>query len=266
VNFTANTVGVNHSSTPGLCGGYPGGNPSAILVRDTDVQARWREGELPCDLSQVHGGVEMLPAKKVFVLRPGDVFVAVPHGGGGFGDPLDRLPEHVAEDVRQGLVSHEFARRAYGVALDAAARVLAGETQELRAQLRKERLRCATAAKRSADAGRPMPGDDAQGRLGALLISGGRYHCGHCRLSICAAAEPLKEHLALKRGPLGDAGPQSARRWGGESPTVELWQYFCPHCGGACIVEQHLKSGDAFGEDSVETIRDEKRRDLSCTS
>src|SRR3970282_1185952 len=39
VNFTANTVGVNHSSTPGLCGGYPGGNPSAILVRDTDLQA-----------------------------------------------------------------------------------------------------------------------------------------------------------------------------------------------------------------------------------
>jgi N-methylhydantoinase B len=35
-------------------------------------------------------------------------------GGGGFGDPRDRDPERIAEDVREGLVSRSAARRDYG--------------------------------------------------------------------------------------------------------------------------------------------------------
>jgi N-methylhydantoinase B len=38
-------------------------------------------------------------------------------GGGGWGDPLEREPELVALDVRQGKVSSAAARREYGVAL-----------------------------------------------------------------------------------------------------------------------------------------------------
>jgi N-methylhydantoinase B len=39
-------------------------------------------------------------------------------GGGGFGDPLEREPERVREDVLDGYVSIEAAARAYGVVLD----------------------------------------------------------------------------------------------------------------------------------------------------
>ena len=39
-------------------------------------------------------------------------------GGGGWGDPFEREPARVSEDVRQGLVSHESAARDYGVAID----------------------------------------------------------------------------------------------------------------------------------------------------
>jgi N-methylhydantoinase B len=35
-------------------------------------------------------------------------------GGGGYGDPRERAPERVAEDVRNGLVSREAAAREYG--------------------------------------------------------------------------------------------------------------------------------------------------------
>lgn len=252
VNFTANTVGVNHSSTLGICGGYPGGNPSVILVRDTDLLARWRAGELPHDLSHLSGAIEMLPAKKVFVLRGGDVFVAVPHGGGGYGDPLEREPKRVAADVRQGLVSREWAGRLYGAVLDDAGEVLAAATAALRADMRGQRLRGASArAGRSVHAGARMTAKGPEDRLGAILIADGLYHCGGCRRSICGIGEKLKDHLLLRRGPLGDAGPQSARRWGGESPTVELWQYFCPNCGQSSAVEQHLKSENAVWEDRV---------------
>jgi len=47
-------------------------------------------------------------------IKPGDrVRVATP-GGGGYGDPRQRDPALVAEDVREGYVSREAARRLYG--------------------------------------------------------------------------------------------------------------------------------------------------------
>lgn len=63
-------------------------------------------------------------------------------GGGGWGDPLNRAPERVAEDVRDGKVSPEGARSDYGVVLapgsgSPAADVAA--TAVLRARLRVER-------------------------------------------------------------------------------------------------------------------------------
>jgi N-methylhydantoinase B len=39
-------------------------------------------------------------------------------GGGGWGEPLLRLPADVAHDVKNGKVSLEAAREAYGVVLD----------------------------------------------------------------------------------------------------------------------------------------------------
>jgi N-methylhydantoinase B len=39
-------------------------------------------------------------------------------GGGGWGDPFERDPEAVADDVRQGYVTVESARRDYGVVID----------------------------------------------------------------------------------------------------------------------------------------------------
>jgi len=40
-------------------------------------------------------------------------------GGGGFGDPLTRLPAAVLRDVRDGLVSPESALRDYGTVIAA---------------------------------------------------------------------------------------------------------------------------------------------------
>ena len=41
-----------------------------------------------------------------------------PAGGGGHGPPWQREPERVLNDVRQGKVSLERARTAYGVVVD----------------------------------------------------------------------------------------------------------------------------------------------------
>jgi N-methylhydantoinase B len=68
-------------------------------------------------------------------------------GGGGWGDPLERDPERVSEDVAEGLVSAAAARKLYGVVFRRDGAIDQRATNELR-----ERLRSARAAspKRSA--------------------------------------------------------------------------------------------------------------------
>jgi N-methylhydantoinase B len=56
-----------------------------------------------------------LGKKSDIALRPGDVIVTRPAGGGGYGDPIERETHRVWADVRNGYVSMEQAAAVYGV-------------------------------------------------------------------------------------------------------------------------------------------------------
>lgn len=58
------------------------------------------------------------PIKDGVILNRGDVLRIETGGGGGWGDPFDRAPLLVADDVADCMVSLEGARRDYGVILD----------------------------------------------------------------------------------------------------------------------------------------------------
>ncbi|MEM7337395.1 MAG: hydantoinase B/oxoprolinase family protein [Actinomycetota bacterium] len=51
-------------------------------------------------------------------LKKGDVIRTMTGGGGGFGDPQERAPELVANDVAVGVISDEIARSVYGLSDD----------------------------------------------------------------------------------------------------------------------------------------------------
>jgi N-methylhydantoinase B len=55
-----------------------------------------------------------------YILHREDLLTLERPGGGGLGDPFNRAPEKVLEDVRQGYVSAECAGDLYGVAVEAA--------------------------------------------------------------------------------------------------------------------------------------------------
>ncbi len=70
-------------------------------------------------------------------MKPGDVIIMDAAGGGGYGDPLDRDPEMVQDDVIQGYVSLEKAREDYGVVIDAGTmKVDSLATEELRSSMK----------------------------------------------------------------------------------------------------------------------------------
>jgi N-methylhydantoinase B len=89
----------------------------------------------------VHGPARSVSVKKRtrYPISPEDLVVFLTAGGGGWGDPLERDPERVAADVREGYVSAEAARAEYGVVLDPRGRVDRGETAALRDRLRAAR-------------------------------------------------------------------------------------------------------------------------------
>ena len=64
-------------------------------------------------------------------LEGGDTFAVAGSGGGGYGDPFERDPQLVLQDVLAGWVTEEAARRDYGVAI-AGGVVDAGTTKTLR--------------------------------------------------------------------------------------------------------------------------------------
>ncbi len=77
-------------------------------------------------------------------LAPGERFELHDGGGGGWGDPLDREPDRVRDDVLDEYVSREAAREQYGVVLtgeilDYSLEVDAEATRALRERTRRER-------------------------------------------------------------------------------------------------------------------------------
>jgi N-methylhydantoinase B len=78
----------------GIEGGHGGATGEYILVRE--------------------GEETKLPSKCTVVIKRGDTLIIRTPGGGGYGDPKQRDPERIREDVLNGLVSPEVARERYG--------------------------------------------------------------------------------------------------------------------------------------------------------
>lgn len=64
------------------------------------------------------GEVQDLPNIEFEDVQPGEKIVGYIAGGGGYGSPVERDPEKVRQDVKDGLVSKEKAENVYGVVFE----------------------------------------------------------------------------------------------------------------------------------------------------
>ena len=123
-----------------MFGGYPGAPSLLLLMEGTRVEEMIAADKSPDQLDDVGGSGRLLPYCE-FDIGKNDVLYMRMSSGGGYGDPLEREPERVLNDVEDAIVSREEAKEIYGVVIAVNDLVLdLAATDKLREGLRQERL------------------------------------------------------------------------------------------------------------------------------
>ncbi|HVO15559.1 MAG TPA: hydantoinase B/oxoprolinase family protein [Alphaproteobacteria bacterium] len=140
LHYVVSCKGQQFAMSDGLAGGMPGGNNAYVWVHNNEVERSNRSAAFALSLDEIPGEKEPI-SWGVFPLMGSDSLFVRWDGGGGYGDPLERDPEAVLADCRQGVVSREVARSVYGVVVDERLDAVEVEaTEQRRRSLRSARL------------------------------------------------------------------------------------------------------------------------------
>lgn len=223
----------------GSNGGYPGGTNVAEVLRSSDVAAHLEANHLPDELSELSGDHEELSAKEIKTGLDGETVVRMREGGGsGLGDPVERDPEAVYKDVRDGYVTAEQARDVYGVVV-ADGTLDAEATSQRRAEIRATRQgwsRERTLAEEVTDPVRDRPLHRA---VDVVSNEDGEYlRCTHCE-SVFAPFDGADDrewllYTASQRTRAADRIDElhvPAIQQRDEDDEVFVTEYACPDCG-----------------------------------
>jgi N-methylhydantoinase B len=191
----------------GAAGGLPGAR--------TELWIRHRDGQRE-RVSTAAAGV---------VVEAGEAFEIRCASGGGIGDPIDRTPQLVADDVAHGRLTTADAAESYGVVLDETGRVLPDATRKRRMARRKDRLR------RAAPPARPFAGPVTATDGPALPLYPGVVHRGGVAFAT-ASGEPLASAPAhwTDGCPVLESPP-------GPGPGIVTRCYLDPKSGSLLMVE-----------------------------
>ena len=127
------------NSGQGIFGGYPAAPSLLMLLEESKLPGLIAQRKYPRELNELGGRRKLLPYSEV-ELRSDDVLYIRAASGGGYGDPLEREPQLVFEDVRNCLVSKATAEQIYGVVIEESTQLLNPTgTRELRLKLRQKR-------------------------------------------------------------------------------------------------------------------------------
>lgn len=217
----------------GLFGGYPSANWYYAVKRGTNVRELSAAGQNLTREDDITGTLEVLPGNGVTVIADDDVFFFGVHGGGGYGDPVERPAHLVLADLQDGRISHQGAA-AFGVVIpedeDGSLAVDEEATQELRIELRGKAY--------MADANRKDHASDGRVLTEYLVLtqgdggSGPDVKCRRCGHNLGPASSNYKARATLKVGPVSQAGPLRHAPDG-----FVMRRFHCPGCEGLLDAE-----------------------------
>jgi N-methylhydantoinase B len=228
--FTA--TGHAAAPPPSLFGGFPPSTNRYTIKRKARAwESALETGKLPSDLAELSGTVEYLPPKAFNVPQPaGDVFVVSWAGAGGYGDPLERDPELVRQDILNGTVSAEWAQEVYKIVLDSDGNIDAAATARRRQERRAQRLASTDSVHRHT----VNPQQGAPVSEGLLLVNvGGNpvLACRKCSAQLCPATENYKNACATEDLPVTAANPHVLDPRIYIDDELRFRLYSCPSCG-----------------------------------
>ena len=225
-------------SSLGMFGGYPAACNTRKLQKNANVLSQIEAGHLPVDIK---GDLQSYPAKMTQPDSFGvnDVYENGPSAGAGWGDPLEREPELVAEDVFYELVSEGAARDIYGVIVTKDRKLDEKATDKRRADIRAERLKWIAEKMLSG-----APDTKAQGDLVAIVgdrasiqrVGGKAYFRCECGSCFAPAEENWKSYAKKALAAPADLGPRIALH-----AELEAVRYACPSCARLHWVEIKMK-------------------------
>lgn len=133
----------------GLFGGYPRAATRFDIVRNTNFYQAVKEGKpIPYEYDEVKKlltGDEDFTGTPNFPTEPfkeGDILISSNTGGSGLGDPIERDPETIVEDIKEHKATVEVSNHVYCVAIDPETLEIDHEkTQRLRKVKRETRLK-----------------------------------------------------------------------------------------------------------------------------
>lgn len=234
----------------GLFGGEPSSRVQSRIKRDTDVFDLFEDDALPSDIEDVDGDIEELPGKGSGVpLETDDVHEFTWEGAAGYGDPLDREPERVADDVAAGRISESTAVETYGVVIEDGA-VDHDATFERRADIRHKRLRESTADRERADVESGSTAlsqirDRDERRIGDYLrLSGADVECAKCEQDLGRVDENTKESLAQRSIDIEEIGRHWIDTAKLHDDPMEFREFYCPNCASRLTTEIAKEGAD----------------------
>lgn len=232
------THGVEVPNASGIFGGSPGSCIINTIIRNSDIDRRYKEGRLPLQASGLDGQIYLLEAKPPgkFPIKSGDVFEYFYQGGGGYGSPLEREERRVLKDVLDGSVSVECARNIYGVEVDIERKlIVTDKTAMLRRQQGKTKF-----VQTGQTGARLKANKNAEGeilRIGpGLIIDKNGSVCCRCGHGLGAAGSNWREAAHRKSLHPSAVGPLIRLH-----QDLEIRQYRCPSCGLIHSVDVELK-------------------------
>ena len=221
-------------TAPGLAGGYPANTNSYRFKRGSDIQQRLARRQMHGDIGEVSGDDVLLQLRQIDIRQNReDVYEVAFAAGAGYGDPIERDPEKVRQDVYLEDVSVHAAREIFRV-------VLVGEGESLRVDVgATAALRLQAIVERLGHAPHPYPGPrlpvsrritealDLVRRDGAAWLA-----CSRCGQPLAPSRENYKLHCHRVDRPIQAANTLigDPRRF--IDDAVQFRQFCCPACGG----------------------------------
>lgn len=236
IEMTLAANGIRVANAEGLFGGLPGScNFWGIARRNGETE----ELDPVLSFEQVADRIEPLGNEPRLRVGRGDLFYMRCTGGGGYGDPIDREPERVLEDVRRALVSRKAASDLYGVVIvEDGMSIDAEATAQRRREVKSDRCNDHVAQtpaglERNAPSRRFGEYLEVVERTGSRIIA-----CRRCGHFLCGEADDPQAAAICREISLQEAGPLFPSD--ASTPCI-VRLYWCPGCGcqfGAQIAEK----------------------------